>query len=164
MKADATHLWILMLCGLAGVQLAPTALAQQLGSAPLPPIVQADFQDDQPAEEEEEDDLDFLDQDLDEIRNTQVAAGAMSEEIESVSRTAQPLARTPAAVYVVTNEMIQRSGARNIPEVLRMVPGLQVARIDANNWAISIRGFNSQYANKLLVQIDGYTGGSARPA
>ncbi len=159
MKVHIQPLWVLMLFGLASTCIVPNARAQQIKPAPLPPFTSVSLQDEEAeeeaAEEEEEDDLDFLDQDLDEIRNTQVAAGAMSAEIESVSRTAQPLARTPAAVYVVTNEMIKRSGARNIPEVLRMVPGLQVARIDASNWAISIRGFNSQYANKLLVQIDG---------
>jgi iron complex outermembrane receptor protein len=51
--------------------------------------------------------------------------------------------------------MIKRSGARNIPEVLRTVPGINVARVTSTVWAISIRGFNTQYANKLLVQIDG---------
>lgn len=159
MKIHLTQPCMLMLCGLAGLSVAPSAEAQQFGPAPLPPATYADFQDDVQAEEaaaeEAENNLDFLDQDLDEIRNTQVAAGAMSTEIESVSRTAQPLAKTAAAVYVITPEMIKRSGARNVPEVLRMVPGLQVARINSSTWAISIRGFNSQYANKLLVQIDG---------
>ena len=79
----------------------------------------------------------------------------MSEEVTSVSRTSEPISRTPAAVYVITNEMIKRSGARNIPEALRYVPGLQVARINADNWAISIRGFNGQFSSKILVQIDG---------
>lgn len=160
MKLYLQHFWGLMLFGLAGACAVPNASAQQLGPAPLPPATYANYQDEEapdetPDEEEEEDDLDFLDQDLDDIRNTQVAAGAMSEEIESVSRTAQPLARTAAAVYVVNNEMIKRSGARNIPEVLRMVPGINVARVSSTVWAISIRGFNNQYANKLLVQIDG---------
>ncbi len=51
--------------------------------------------------------------------------------------------------------MIQRSAANNIPDLLRMVPGVDVAQINADTWAISIRGFNGQYASKLLVQIDG---------
>jgi iron complex outermembrane receptor protein len=58
-------------------------------------------------------------------------------------------------VFVITNEMIRRSGATSIPEVLRMAPGVNVAKINSNTWAVTIRGFNSQYANKLLVQIDG---------
>ena len=58
---------------------------------------------------------------------------------------------------MISNEMIRRSGARNIPDLLRTAPGVQVARIDANKWAISIRGSNGRFANKLLVQIDGRT-------
>ena len=52
---------------------------------------------------------------------------------------------------------IRRSGSTSIPELLRLVPGMQVARIDANKWAISARGSNERFANKLLVQIDGRT-------
>jgi len=63
----------------------------------------------------------------------------------------------PAAVYVLTNEDIMRSGATSIPEALRQVPGVQVARVNANSWAISIRGFNGTLDNKLLVLIDGRT-------
>ncbi len=106
-------------------------------------------------EDEEDDSLDFLEQDISEIRNTKVAPSALAEVVTSVSRSAQPIGRTPAAIYVITSEKIRRSGARSIPEALRMVPGLQVARITANTWAITIRGFNGQYNNKLLVQIDG---------
>lgn len=62
---------------------------------------------------------------------------------------------TAAATYVITKEDIRRSGATTIPELLRMVPGLNVAHIDANKWAISSRGFNGRFANKLLVMIDG---------
>ncbi|MCP5118012.1 MAG: TonB-dependent receptor, partial [bacterium] len=79
----------------------------------------------------------------------------MNIEITSVSRKDQPLSGTAAAVYVVTNQDIRRAGITGIPEALRMVPGLQVARIDANKWAISSRGFNGRYANKILVLIDG---------
>jgi hypothetical protein len=59
------------------------------------------------------------------------------------------------AVFVITNEMIRRSGAKEIPGVLRMVPGVEVAKIDSNIWAITVRGFNGRFANKLLVRIDG---------
>jgi iron complex outermembrane recepter protein len=79
----------------------------------------------------------------------------MQVEVTSVSKKAQPLFDTPAAIYVITQEDIRRSGATSIPEALRMAPGVDVARITANIWAISIRGFNGQYANKLLVLIDG---------
>lgn len=75
--------------------------------------------------------------------------------VSSVGRKDQKLTETAAAVYVVSREDILRSGATSIPEVLRMVPGLQVARVDANKWAISARGFNGHFANKMLVLIDG---------
>ena len=65
------------------------------------------------------------------------------------------MGQSPAAVFVITNEMIRRSGAKTIPEVLRMVPGVEVAQIDSNKWAVSIRGFGGRFANDLLVQIDG---------
>jgi iron complex outermembrane receptor protein len=75
--------------------------------------------------------------------------------ITSVSRKAKPLRDSAAAVYVLTQEDIRRSGARNIPEALRMVPGLHVARITSNQWAVSARGFNGRFANKMLVLMDG---------
>src|SRR6185436_4753610 len=50
---------------------------------------------------------------------------------------------------------IRRSGLRSLPEVFRLVPGLQVAQLTSSNWAVSIRGFNDQFSNKLLVLIDG---------
>jgi iron complex outermembrane receptor protein len=79
----------------------------------------------------------------------------MNIEVTSVSKKEQTLARTGAAVFVITQEDIHRSGATNIPDVLRMAPGVDVAQIDANRWAISIRGFNASYSNKVLVLIDG---------
>ena len=76
-------------------------------------------------------------------------------EVTSVSRREESLFDAASAVYVLTNEDIRRSGATSIPEALRMVPGLSVARINANKWAISARGFNNRFANKQLVMIDG---------
>lgn len=81
----------------------------------------------------------------------------MNIEITSVLRKEEKLSRTPAAVYVITQKDIQRSGATTIPDLLRMAPGVQVAQVDANRWAISVRGFNDIYSNKLLVLIDGRT-------
>ncbi len=75
--------------------------------------------------------------------------------VSTVSRQESTVGQSPAAVFVITNEMIRRSGAKCIPEVLRMVPGLEVAKINSNTWAISSRGFNGRFANNLLVQIDG---------
>src|SRR5665213_982900 len=79
----------------------------------------------------------------------------MNVEVISVSKKEQKLAKTGAAIFVITQEDIRRSGATNIPDLLRMVPGVDVARVDHSTWAISIRGFNSVYANKVLVLIDG---------
>jgi iron complex outermembrane receptor protein len=76
-------------------------------------------------------------------------------EVTSVSKKEQTLAKTAAAVFVISREDIRRSGATNIPDVLRMAPGVEVAQIDGNQWAVSIRGFNSLYSNKVLVLIDG---------
>ena len=73
----------------------------------------------------------------------------------SPAKRPEPLTKVSSAIYAITDEEIRRSGATSIPELLRMVPGLQVARIDANKWAISARGFNGRFANKLLVLIDG---------
>ena len=79
----------------------------------------------------------------------------MEIEVTTVSKKEQKLFASPAAVYVITQEEIHRSGFTSIPEALRLAPGLQVARIDADKWAITARGFNGRFANKLLVLIDG---------
>lgn len=76
-------------------------------------------------------------------------------QIFSLSKKKENAFDAPSATYVLGSEEIRRSGATSIPEALRLVPGLQVARIDGNKWAISSRGFNNQYSNKLLVMIDG---------
>lgn len=79
----------------------------------------------------------------------------MNVEVTSVSKKAEKLVDSAAAVYVITAEDIHRSGATSIPEALRMVPGLHVAQIDSNKWLVSCRGFTERYTNKLLVLIDG---------
>jgi iron complex outermembrane recepter protein len=79
----------------------------------------------------------------------------MKLEVTSVSKKEQELFRAPSAISVLTAEAIRRSGAQTVPEALRLVPGLTVAQVDANQWAISARGFNSAFADKLLVMIDG---------
>src|SRR5438105_7643457 len=72
----------------------------------------------------------------------------MKVEVTSVARRGQALSDTPAAVFVITQEDIERSGATTIAEVLRIVPGLDVASVDGSIWAIRARGFNGRYANK----------------
>ncbi|MGH9468912.1 MAG: TonB-dependent receptor plug domain-containing protein, partial [Terriglobia bacterium] len=81
----------------------------------------------------------------------------MNIEVTSVSKKKEKLSRAAAAVYVITQEDIENSGATDIPDLLRMVPGLDVAQINANTWAVSARGFNSEFADKMLVLIDGRT-------
>lgn len=79
----------------------------------------------------------------------------MSIQVTSVSRTEQPLSRTASAIFVITQQDIQQSGATNMPDLLRMVPGMDVAQINANTWAVSARGFNRRFSNNLLVLVDG---------
>src|SRR6185436_19711170 len=67
----------------------------------------------------------------------------------------EPLSDVPASAYVVSSEDIRRSGATSLPEALRLAPTLQVARADANQYAITARGFGNVLANKMLVMIDG---------
>jgi len=81
----------------------------------------------------------------------------MQVTVTSVSKKAQRLDETAAAVFVISAEDIRRSGATNIPEALRLAPGVQVAAMGHNKWSISIRGFNSRFASKLLVLVDGRT-------
>ena len=79
----------------------------------------------------------------------------MQLNVTSASKRSEPLDHLAAAIFVITQEDIQRSGATNIPDLLRMVPGVDVAQITANSWAISIRGLNALYSNELLVMLDG---------
>src|SRR5574337_188812 len=79
----------------------------------------------------------------------------MGIEITSASKKEEPLWDSAAAVFVITGEDIRRAGMKSIPEALRLAPGLQVAQFGSNRWAISARGFNATFSNKLLVLIDG---------
>ena len=82
-------------------------------------------------------------------------AELMDVEVTSASRKAQSIADTAAAVYVVTSEEIRRSGATHVADALRLVPGLHVAQFDSGKWAVSSRGFNDVFSNKMLVLVDG---------
>ena len=77
--------------------------------------------------------------------------------VVSASRKNQSLSDVASAVFVINEDDIRHSGATTIPDLLRMVPGVQVASIDGTSWAVSVRGFNGLFANKLLVMIDGRT-------
>jgi len=75
--------------------------------------------------------------------------------VTTVSKEPEEVWRTPAAIYVITQEDIRRSGARNLPDVLRLAPGVEVAQIDSDKWAIGIRGFEGRLSRSVLVMIDG---------
>ena len=79
----------------------------------------------------------------------------MKVEVTTAAKTPETLMHTAAAAFVITQDDIRHSGATNVPELLRMVPGIEVARVNASTYAITARGFNGVYANKLLVLIDG---------
>lgn len=79
----------------------------------------------------------------------------MNIAVTTVSRRQADLQSTPAAVHVVSRDDLRRAAVTSVPDALRLIPGVQVASIDANKWAVSIRGFNSRTANKILVLVDG---------
>jgi iron complex outermembrane receptor protein len=79
----------------------------------------------------------------------------VNTDVQIASRHDESWRTTAAAVYVLTHEDIVRSGARTIPDCLRLVPGLDVAQINSNTWAVSARGFEDRFSNSLLVMVDG---------
>jgi len=83
---------------------------------------------------------DFIDFSLEELMNI---------EIITASKSPEKLVNTATSIFAITQEDIRRSGAAYLPDLLRMVPGLNVGRIDSNKWAITTRGFNVRFANKL---------------
>jgi len=78
-------------------------------------------------------------------------------EVTTLSKEPEEVRKTSAAIYVITNEDIQRSGVTNIPDALRLAPGVEVAQIDSSKWSIGIRGFGSRLSRDVLVLIDGRT-------
>ncbi|HCD35154.1 MAG TPA: hypothetical protein DER01_22315 [Phycisphaerales bacterium] len=90
---------------------------------------------------------DFADMDLDALMNVEVSSVTKGKGMK--------LSDAPGAITVISEEDIRRTGHQSIPELLRLVPGLHVGRMDANNWAISARGFNTQYNKYMLVMMDG---------
>ena len=79
----------------------------------------------------------------------------MAIEVSSAAKRPQRLADASTAIYAIGRDEIRRSGATNLPDLLRTVPGVQVSRIDASRYAVSIRGFSNRYSGKLLVLQDG---------
>ncbi|MES0370719.1 MAG: TonB-dependent receptor [Mariprofundaceae bacterium] len=81
----------------------------------------------------------------------------MNIKVVSVSKREENYYETAAATFVITNDDIRRSGARSIPEALRLAPGVEVNRVNGNQYAIAIRGQNDLFSDKLLVLMDGRT-------
>ncbi|MDD5384289.1 MAG: TonB-dependent receptor [Gallionella sp.] len=93
-------------------------------------------------------DSSLIDYSLEQLMNVSV-------EVSSAARKPQKLEDTAAAIHVITRQDIHHSGMTSLPELLRMVPGMQVARINGGSWAISSRGFNAKNSDNLLVMLDG---------
>ncbi len=79
----------------------------------------------------------------------------MSIKVTSVSKKEEALSQSAAAVSVITQDDIRRSGATTIPDALRLAPGVDVGRVDAHEWAVGVRGLNDTFASSLLTLIDG---------
>jgi iron complex outermembrane receptor protein len=148
-----------LICGVARaadppprVSASPAAAARRASPAGLQEPAPVGTAPDVSANQKSADDL--LDLPLERLAAQSVVVPALQQVVNTVSRQESTVGKSPAAVFVITNEMIHRNGATSIPEALRMAPGLSVARIDSNKWAVSARGFNDRFANKLLVQID----------
>ena len=76
-------------------------------------------------------------------------------EVTTQSKAPVQVWKTAAAIYVITQDDIRRSGATTIPEALRLAPGVEVARITGNKWSVGIRGFGSRLSRSVLVLMDG---------
>ena len=81
----------------------------------------------------------------------------MNEPVTSVSKRATRLGDAAAAVAIITADDIRRLGITTLPDALRLVPGMEVSRVNSHLWAVSARGFQGQLSDKLLVMIDGRT-------
>lgn len=93
-------------------------------------------------------------EDVDTFADLDITA-LMDIEVVSVSGSKDNWFTTPAALTVITARDLERGGFQVLPEALRMVPGLNVGRLNASQWAVGVRGFNSLFANKLQVSVDG---------
>ncbi len=124
----------------------------EIFSSPVEPIV--DPLSEEAAPEPDSRRPSLFDLDIDRLGQVDVVP-SFDIPVTSVEKKESTVGRSPAAVYVITDEMIHRSGATTIPDVLRLAPGVEVSQVNSYTWAVSIRGFNDRYSNKLLVMIDG---------
>ncbi len=114
-------------------------------------LAQAGLFTDEPPQVETPNDQDISALGLEELLNYNVLA------VTSVTGNEHDLFKTPSAISVITSDDIRRAGHLNLPEALRLIPGMHVARLSSSQWAITSRGFNGRFANKLQVYIDGRT-------
>jgi iron complex outermembrane recepter protein len=96
------------------------------------------------------------DDDITKLKNLSIEE-LMDVQVAPVSRSPKRLSEAASAIQIISGEDIRRSGARSIPEALRLASNLQVSQSNSGGWIISARGFNTTFANKLLVMIDGRT-------
>lgn len=137
-------LWAIGLIAAIGAAAPITATSQT--DAPAEKVEKVGAQTTEPELGESTDDI--LDLDVEDLLSVDVV-------VTSVKKAPTKVRQSPAAVFVLTQEDIRRAGVRSIADALRLVPGVHVAGINASTTAITIRGFNGQFANKLLVLIDG---------
>lgn len=145
---------IFAFCALVG-SIPDDARAQRLPTAYDDEIAEPVESQEAVTGDDEPDIDDLLDFSLESLSSAQVATPDMNFEVTSVARSETPVAKSPAAVFVITPEMIRRSGARTLPDVLRMVPGMHVARQANGVWAIGMRGQAASSVGDMLVQVDG---------
>ena len=79
----------------------------------------------------------------------------MDIDVTSVSKRPEKLFEAASAIQVITGDDVRRSGATSLPEALRFASNLEIAQVDSRQWAITARGFNNVFADKMLVMIDG---------
>ncbi len=160
----AAQLWLrLGVCGavLCAASWAFGQTADSLTAGSAAGVPQTDAIHNGPANDEPADgslaelDDSLFDLDLEQLSQVEAMVPAFDVHVTSVSKNDSTVGKSPAAIFVIDQEMIRRSGATSVPELLRMVPGMQVARVSSNVWAVSTRGSNGPFANKLLVLVDG---------
>lgn len=142
----------LLLCTFLLCAVADSSYSEDKNSQSYYPARSEGLESDDDSDELEDD---LLDLDIEQLGNVDVVVPSFDIEVSSVTKSKSTIGKSPAAIFVITQEMIRRNGARNIPEILRMAPGIQVAQVDSNKWTVSSRGFNGFISNRTLVLIDG---------
>ena len=115
-----------------------------------------EVQEDSTMEATDDTSMDLTEEGEDDLMDMDLGA-LLDMEVTSVSKKAEPLFKTSSAIYVVSADDIKRKGARSVPEALRGVPGLQIQRVNAMSYKITVRGQQALYNRALLVMVDGRT-------